>query len=1624
MSSLEQILDSLYFAATDERGKGDSFERLMLQFFRTDLTYAHRFEDVQLWMDWPGRAGRPDTGVDLVATERETGEVVAIQCKFYDPARTLTKADIDSFLSESGKHPFAQRIVVSTTDHWGPNAEKAIENQQIPVQRLRFMDLAESSIDWSQFDLSTPEVMELKDSKRLRPHQSKALERVRDGLATHDRGKLIMACGTGKTFTSLKIAEELVGAGGTVLFLVPSIALLSQSLKEWSQEAELELRPFAVCSDTKVGRRTRTQVDEDISVVDLALPATTNPDKLFSRLADTKAGEGKLTVVFSTYQSIEVVAEAQRRGLADFDLVICDEAHRTTGATLAGAEESAFVRVHDDGFLGAAKRLYMTATPRIYDDASKAKAGEAQAVLASMDNESLYGPELHRLGFGEAVSAGLLTDYKVLVLAVDERSVSKTFQAQMADENSELKLDDVAKIVGCWNGLAKRGELESGFAGDPAPMTRAVAFARSIKDSQRFADMFRGIVADYVAQSGITDGDAATDDNPLLCDVEHVDGTFNILARNEKLDWLKGELGERECRVLSNARCLSEGVDVPALDAVMFLNPRKSVVDVVQSVGRVMRKAPGKQYGYIILPIGIPADKKPEDALRDNERYAVVWEVLQALRAHDERFDAMVNKIDLNHGGDDRIQIIGVGGGRGEESDDDGVSRPKPVQGTLVFPDLGEWREAIYARIVAKVGNRRYWEDWAKDVARIAERHTTRITALLDDPDLPVHDEFDAFLAGLRGNLNDSISRGDAIDMLAQHLITRPVFDALFEGYAFTEHNPVSKVMQGMLDTLDAFNLEAENETLEKFYESVRLRAAGIDNAEGKQRIVAELYEKFFKTAFPRAAESLGIVYTPVEIVDFIIRSVDHLLREEFGASLSDDGVHILDPFTGTGTFIVRLLESGLIDPSALLRKYTSELHANEILLLAYYIAAINIEATFHGLLAEQTPDAAYVPFNGIVLTDTFQMTEDGDTLDTTVFPTNNERAANQLGLDIRVIIGNPPYSVGQTSQNDDNANLKYPTLDARIRATYDARSSASLTKSLYNSYIRAIRWASDRIKDAGIVGFVTNGGFIDDNSADGLRATLADEFDAIYVYNLRGNQRTAGELSRREGGKVFGGGSRNTVAITFLIKRPGERAGAEIRYRDIGDYLSREQKLEVLASNTLRDIDWQQIEPNDHGDWINQRDVNFERFTAVATKDRTGSAVFAVYSRGVLTARDAWVYNASRRAVERHVAAMIDEYNDQLIHFNYVCRTEGITDRRSAYGEVIERDPTEISWDGTLEADFFRGREAAFDAEKIRLAQYRPFQKQYLYLDRQLNNSVYQQPAFFPSMNAVNFGFYVVGAGSDKPFSAHATPAPPDVSYWGSSSGQFFPRWTYEHIGESEEKQGAFDLSEPDAVVVDGYRRIDNITDAALAEYRAAYGPGVTKDDIFYYVYGLLHSPDYRQTFAADLKRMLPRIPKVAAVGDFRAFVAAGRELATLHIGYESVEPWPGLSVAGDPPSGPGSADLYDWYRVTKMRFGGKGRDKDRSTVVYNSRITVSGIPAEAHEYLLGSRSAVEWILERYQVKTDKASGIVNDPNDWSREVGDPRYILDLLRRIVTVSVETVRIVDALPPIDFDQAT
>jgi predicted helicase len=1589
VTTIHDLLAEYASIAPDKRTKGLLLERLTRTFLTTDPKWTALYDEVWLWQDWPGRDGKVDTGIDLVARERHTGAICAIQCKFYAPEHTMQKSDLDSFFTASGKHPFSARIFVSTSSKWGKHAEDALNGQQITTLRLGVDDFDQSDIDWSTYSFAKPDEVAAPKTKTLRQHQVQALADVQAGFAEHDRGKLIMACGTGKTFTSLRIAEDIAGAGGKVLFLVPSIALLSQTLREWSQERTMDLRAFAICSDTKVGKS-----NEDFTVSDLAYPATTSTPQLLDQVAKATTADG-LTVFFSTYQSIDVVAKAQAEGLAEFDLVICDEAHRTAGFTVSGQDESAFLRVHSDEAIKTKRRLYMTATPKIYAESVRAEANDKAAVLVSMDDDATYGPVFHRLGFGEAVERDLLTDYRVLVLTIDEDSISSAFQEEFA-QNGELNIPDAARIVGIYNGLAKRGVhgIDTSAPNAHQPLRRAVAFSRSIKDSKAVQglldgyDGVEGVRPDSVAGRRIDDTDNGQQTYAL--EARHVDGTMNVLERNAHLDWLKADTqGDNVARILTNARCLSEGVDVPSLDAVIFLNSRDSQVDVVQSVGRVMRKAPDKDYGYIVLPIAIPAGQTPEQALNDNRKFKVVWDVLRALRAHDERFEAKIEQIDLNARTGTGPVIATWQSDANLPSEASESAIPDSAQVPLDMSILGaDWQSAIYAKIVDKVGERDYWENWAKDVAEIAGRQITRITGLVDGSNPVLRNAFTRFVKGLQDNLNPSISEAQAIEMLSQHLITQPVFDALFSGHAFSDHNPVSQVMQGMVDALEHQNLDTETADLAGFYAGVQRAVTGITDAAGKQTTIKRLYEKFFTGAFRNTSERLGIVYTPNEIVDFILRSADQLSRNHFGAGLTDEGVHVLDPFTGTGTFIVRLLQSGLITPKDMARKFRYELHANEIVLLAYYVAAVNIEATYNSFQGGE-----YVAFPGIVLTDTFQSSEDDDKYDDEgIFGDNNQRVIDQNALDIRVIVGNPPYSSGQDSANDNNQNLKYPSLDERIASTYAARSTATLKNSPYDSYIRAIRWASDRIKDRGIVAYVTNGGFLDGNTAAGLRLTLQDEFTELYILNLRGNARTAGELRRQEGDGAFGEGSKTTVLISLLVKNPDRFSTGTIHYRDIGDYLTREQKLALLTEyQGVDEVPWEQLTPNKHGDWINQRNDTFAAFTPIGDKSSASGSIFGVYSGGLKTNRDAWTYGSSARRVAQNMAGMIDFFNAEVDRFA-TSNPKALEAKK-----FTDYDARRMSWDRADLPRLARGEKYVFDASKVVTGMYRPFQKQAVYFDRLLNNTVYQLPRLFPQGES-NYGFYLTSPSTHFPsFAVIAVNSLPDLHLL--DTGQFFPRYVY----DPDEQAGML-------AGFDGPSRTDNITEVALSRYQQLYGQAVTADDVFFAVYGLLHSEPYRTEFAADLKKMLPRIPELADPADFFAFATAGRALSDVHLGYEQASLFP-VQL-----SGPIPADL----RVEKMRYGGKPGNLDRTTIRVTKTLTITGIPEEAHEYRLGSRSALDWILERYQVKTDKASGIVNDPNDWGVEHDDPTYIVRLIQRIVTVSIETVKIVQALPVVSI----
>ena len=1586
----QSTLDYIRENARSEYRKGERFELLMQTYFTEDPDYKEQFSEVYLWKEWaqlqPGFDGR-DIGVDLVA-QKHDGGYCAIQCKCYAPDTRISKEALNSFLATASLPPFADntRILVNTGGELGENALRTIEPLGDKFRVIRFSDLESSPFDWPDLSLHDPEQLTYKQRKfHLKDHQKEAFDDVINGFKESDRGKLIMACGTGKTFTALKIAEEFAGTEGRVLYLVPSIGLLSQAMREWSDQRGVPHSYIGICSDTRAG-----STSEDASIQELKIPVTTHPSEISRALH--KPDTGKMTVVFCTYQSLSIIEESQNSGAPPFDIIFCDEAHRTTGVDKPGDKTSPFVLVHDADRIRANKRLYMTATPRLYTESVKTKAASYDRDVFSMDDEEKYGPQFHRLPFSKAVELGELSDYKVAIFGISEHEVNAKLAGNTGKYGSEININDATRIIGCWRALQNPENKEKDDE-TLRPLKRVIAFTNRIDESKALKTYWNQIIEDALEK--LPEEEHPTN---FLCETEHVDGTVHALNRKTRLDWLKNENdGEDDgvCRILSNARCLSEGIDVPALDAVIFYKPRKSHIDVVQAVGRVMRKAPGKEFGYVILPVAIPDDKDPAAALNDNERFSNVWSVLNALRSHDDRFDAKINSIDLNKELPDSIVIGGSGDGD-----------PSWVGEQLSLLPIEIPVEAILSKIVEKCGDKPYWENWAKDVADIFERLVDRVQNLLDNPENAALSEwFESFHAELKNTINTSITRDNAIDMMAQHILTSPVFDALFEDYDFSSANPVAIALNTLQKDFAEFGLENETRDLRGFYDSVRSRASGVNSSEGRQKVLSDLYEQFFKKALKKESERLGIAYTPIPLVDFILHSVNDVLKQEFGKTVSDEGVHILDPFTGTGTFIVQLLQSGLIQPDDLERKYRKELHANEILLLAYYIASVNIEEAFRGQRGE---DEGYEPFEGIILTDTFNLNKKKEEVQQSLLqeewlPDNNKRAEHQQKLPIEVIIGNPPWSAGQRSADDDNPNVEYPELKDRIRRTYVEHSTSKNKNSLYDTYKMAIRWASDRIGEQGIIAFVTNGSWINGNVDTGVRACLAEEFNSIHVLNLRGNQRTQGETSRREGGKVFGSGSRALVAITILVKNPNAtHEGCKIHYRDIGDYLTREQKLEVLREAvSIKGVsDWQTITPDKHYDWIHQRSEAFAEFYPLGSDEaRAGEVddtIFRMYSRGVNTGRSAYIYNFSRNACAEIAQRMTKCYLAALADIKHILKPT-----KDQVKKVAACHASHLKWDDDLRSNLKREQEPLFDKDYIRKVAHRPFVNINCYADNTFIQRKYQMDRIFPDSDSENRVICVPGIGNKIDFSVLMTDIMPDLGFIAAC--QCFPRWQYPRPVDTSNTTSEFQGFD------EAPERIDNISDTALRAFRQHYiDDAITKDDIFDYVYGILHLTSYRQQFKYDFWKMLPRIPYAP---DFCAFAEAGRLLADLHLNYETCEQYPDLKVEPLKPSLLWE-EKPEHFLLGKraMRFADK---ETKTTLIINEHVQLTGIPEAAHRYVVNGRTPLEWFIDRYKITKDKKIGIINDPNGWFE---NPRDLITAIERIVHISVESTKIIEGLP--------
>ncbi|EJC49329.1 hypothetical protein HPHPP26_1340, partial [Helicobacter pylori Hp P-26] len=1441
--------------------------------------------------------------------------------------------------------------------------------------------------------------------KRPRPHQTEAIEQTKKYFSDpkNARGKLIMACGTGKTYTSLKIMEALDPK--ITLFLAPSIALLSQTFREYAQEKSEPFYASIVCSDDKTGQskknKSKNEDNDDIKFSELPIKASTRLEDILS-VYEKAQKENKRFIIFSTYQSALRIKEAQEAGLNGIDLIICDEAHRTVGAMYSTNErddKNAFTLCHSDGNIKATKRLYMTATPKVYSESSKAKAKEKDNVIYSMDDADIFGEEIYTLNFERAIALDLLTDYKVIILAVRSENLSGVTNSvnkkisQLKAEGTKLdkKLinnEFVCKIVGTHKGLAKQDVIalddenkednDLKNKADTFVSQRAISFCKSIQTSKNIKDSFETIMECYDEEL------KKKSFKNLQITIDHVDGTMNCKQRLDKLENLN-QFEPNTCKVLSNARCLSEGVDVPALDSVIFFDGRSAMVDIIQAVGRVMRKAKNKKRGYIILPIALrESEIKNLDEAVKNTNFQNIWKVLKALRSHDP---SLVDEATFK----EKIKIFGSDDTSNPDDEEElqkdkteqAPNDPKQAQKTLfdaiLLQDLAN---AVYNVMPTKLGDRNYWENFAKKTGNIAKTLNNRLKELFGkNPEI-----FDNFLTSLRGNIHQNIKEEEALDMIISHIITKPIFDAIFGDNI---KNPIAKALDKMVLKLSDLGLEGETKDLKNLYESVKTEAARAKSQKSQQELIKNLYNTFFKEAFRKQSEKLGIVYTPIEVVDFILRATNGILKKHFNTDFNDQNITIFDPFTGTGSFIARLLskENDLISDEALKEKFQKGLFAFDIVLLSYYIALINITQ------AAQNRDSSLKNFKNIALTDSLDYLEEKSTKG--VIPGFEDLKENQeikttlADQKIQVIIGNPPYSSGAKSENDNNQNLKHPKLEKRVYETYGKNSTAKVGATTRDTLIHSIRMASDLLKDKGVLGFVVNGSFIDSKSADGFRKRVVQDFSHLYALNLRGNQRTSGEERKKQGGGIFDSGSRATVAVIFFVKDESVQNSA-IHYYEVEDYLKREAKLNLLAGfENLDLVPFKEITPNDKGDWINQRNDDFEKLIPLK-RDKTlkNDSIFDLNSNGVVSCRDPWVYNFSQKTLKQSVQKCIDTYNADLKRFNayfreaFKQRTKGVKSGdlyKQLNDKEITTDKTKIAWARSLKKGFIKNENLPESSkERVRLAVYRPFNKQWLYWDKTWNEEQYQLPKIFPDKSARNVVINT-GVGNGKDFSALVSDFISDFSL--ISPNQAYPLYYYDDLGN----------------------RHDAISGYALNLFRRHYKDNaITEEEIFYYIYAIFHHKGYLEKYKNSLAKEAPRI---ALSQDFKELSTLGKELGELHLNYENGEMH--TSVKHNLLENAGMEGYYDVVKMTK-----KG---DR--IIYNHHITITQIPKKAFDYVINGKSAIDWVIERYSITTDKDSLIENNPNDYA----GGKYIFELLCRVIKLSEKSVDLIEKISEKRFE---
>lgn len=1351
--------------------KGERFERAVKFFLEQDSVQQLRFAEVYTWREWVV-AGKADTaeapldlsdqGIDLVAKLRHGPGFAAFQCKCYDPDATIKRPDVDALLGAAKANPdIAKQYIIHTAGDVNRNAERRLSATGTHV--ITRTELSDANIEWPEDLDGTPIA---KEPREPMEHQKEAIRDIIDGLSVADRGKAIMACGSGKTFTALRVAENMHAGGGIVLFTVPSLALAGQAMREWSRHATMLHKYIAVNSDTSSGRATANQG----TIAELEIPPTTDSGKIREFLAS--ADPNALTVVFATYQSLSQVKEAQDAGAPAFDLAIADEAHRTTGleANLdpdAEAMKSGFHLIHEAGAEGiqSRKRLYMTATSRVYSPNSMEAVRATGREVHSMDDEARYGRTLYELTFGEAVERKILADYDIYVLGVDESWADDQLQESTAGHG--LNLSDQSRVMGLFSALHRPNHPSRP---DYVPK-RAIAYWNTVRRSRSFAALWLSEYAnpeksesEAVRRLGASQTSSAT----------HLDGAMRAYARQNGIQQLAdgGRTKDQcedsgHCELLTNVRVLAEGVDVPALDAVAFMDRRTSYVDIVQAVGRVMRRDPNdpNKRGMIIIPVAIPSGQDDRAVLRQNPDFKVVFQVLNAMRSHDERLNNELNAITLNNKLPDNIHVDAAFrdlGTRTAEPVEDGVAQlTLDLQGGGVNIPL----EALHARIAQACSDAPYWDNWVKDIADVFEQVNSRTEAIASRNDT-IRRHLERTAKALGKAVGKAMGEDRVVQIVAQHIVVRRVLNAIFTDREFIERNRIARALERVAVTLERAGLSDEVAVLEPFYQSIERRAASITNASGRQELLKDVYQKFIKQVFPKEHKALGVIYTLNEIVEFMLRSVDALAKRHWNKGLTDKGVQILDPFTGTGTFVERLLSSGLIETNDLHRKFNHEIHANEIMLLPYYISLLNISQAYANAAqsAGVDLDNEFPLFDHLQYTDSFRATKvgngngKGDMLPGTDLEWEEAHGAvkEQRQLDINVIISNPPWRTSQSSATEDNPNEKYPEIDEKIRRTYSARASSTSVSQMYDHYVRALRYSSDRVGDNGIIALVTNESWYKAWSNDGIRATLAEEFSEIWIVDLGGSSKSI----KIEGENVFP--IRVGVTIVMLVRRAEHNGNALIKVWELNKPITKEAKLRALRdTKSITDANTRQIVPTKKHEWATISDPTWDNHIQLMAKGKDSTqdkAIMKMHTRGFVTSQDNILLNFGRERCEERGAAMVDAFNDALKEQG------GRTDQP-------DNDDPRIKWHHDLRALLRRKPAPWTHGARSREVTLAPFVPGYAYWKPDAFSRIYQTEQIFPVESEIEQprGLHVTDRGTTEP-GCLVTTTPAELTMMGKT--------------------------------------------------------------------------------------------------------------------------------------------------------------------------------------------------------------------------------------------------------------